>query len=186
MFQYGLLFKSLAIERNYFQKDIAVPVDNEVPMDERALRTLDQILAIVKTLKDDMALLDQRISSIEARSQTDQPQQGVYRGVDMLKASSGQTPQNPSRIITNFEDIEEHLKGTYRDLDEHLKETYTALSHSNQALTANQLANLRGRKRSTISDHLNQLFKRDLVEKSRQAKEVLYTAKSKHGQYKKA
>lgn len=72
----------------------------------------------------------------------------------------------------------------FEGLEEHLKETYQTLVDSNQAMTANQLANLRGRKRSTISDHLNQLFKRDLVEKSRQAKEVLYTPKELKDLYK--
>lgn len=148
-------------------------IDNEVPMDERALRTLDQILAIVRTLKDDMAVLDQRISGIEERIQTDKSRQPVYHVVEIPGASSGQIPRNPEHIITNFEGLEEHLK-----------ETYAALSQINRAMTANQLANLRGRKRSTISDHLNQLYKRDLVEKTRHAKEVCYTVKTRNIQKK--
>ncbi|MFW9854079.1 MAG: winged helix-turn-helix domain-containing protein [Candidatus Thorarchaeota archaeon] len=140
--------------------------DNENPKGEKAQRTLEQILTIVKALKDDINLLDHRISNIEERIQPDPSKEPVYHVVEIPGVSSSQNKQNPGDFLMNFEGLEEHLK-----------ETYQTLVDSNQAMTANQLANLRGRKRSTISDHLNQLFKRDLVEKSRQAKEVLYTPK---------
>ncbi|MFW9777286.1 MAG: winged helix-turn-helix domain-containing protein [Candidatus Heimdallarchaeota archaeon] len=147
--------------------------DDENPEGEKVQRTLEQILTIVKALKDDLNLLEHRISSIEEQILPDPSKKLTYQVVEIPGLSSSQSQKNPGDLILNFEGLEEHLK-----------ETYQTLVDSNQAMTANQLANLRGRKRSTISDHLNQLFKRDLVEKSRQAKEVLYTPKELKDLYK--
>lgn len=107
---------------------------------------LDNILSIVRKLSDDVNNLDNRISKLE-------------KNLDQQK-----------EISLTFDHEEEGKKNDdkllpFNNLDEHLKRTYQILATSNKPMTASEIAERMGRSRSTISYHLNEMEKLEILEK---------------------
>ncbi len=107
---------------------------------------LDKILVIVRKLSDDVSKLDNRISKLEENLN---PRKELYLTFEQEKEE---------------ENIENNLF-PFDNLDEHLKRTYQILATSKKPMTASEIAEQMGRSRSTISYHLNEMEKLEILEK---------------------
>ncbi|MFX1282230.1 MAG: MarR family transcriptional regulator [Promethearchaeota archaeon] len=115
--------------------------DNSKSLDEK----LDKILSTVKTLGTDVKSLKNRISQLEGRID-----QKLSIPIESSESKSTERKIDP----VNFD-----------ELDEHLKRTYEILETAQKPMDASELAERMGRSRSTISYHLNQLEKKEFLEK---------------------
>ncbi|MFX0183890.1 MAG: helix-turn-helix domain-containing protein [Candidatus Hodarchaeota archaeon] len=120
------------------------PQKNET--DTTSKEKLDLILSTVMKLTEHIDNLDQRISRLEGN--LDQ------RSTILTKS-----------VISGRDLKEETKSNDFENLDEHLKRTYKILAEAEKPLTASEVAERMGRSRSTTSYHLNQLVKIDFLEK---------------------
>jgi DNA-binding MarR family transcriptional regulator len=110
---------------------------------------LTQILTILNELKGHINSLDDRISHLEGNLGGNLEQK--------LPIHAGSNENNST--------ISQKQQRNFNNLDEHLKRTYKTLAKANKPLTASEVAELMGRSRSTTSYHLNQLEKIGVLEK---------------------
>ncbi|MHA1331058.1 MAG: helix-turn-helix domain-containing protein [Candidatus Hodarchaeales archaeon] len=106
-------------------------------------KKLDLILDTLMSLKNDIDMLDRRISKIESKDD--------FKSIILPDKSQKQISKT---VIKDF-----------GDLDDHLKHTYQVLASENKPMTASEVAERMGRSRSTTSYHLNQLEKLHFLEK---------------------
>jgi DNA-binding transcriptional regulator GbsR (MarR family) len=107
---------------------------------------LDQILSTVKKLSDDVNNLENRISKLEENL----------------------VQQKDNTLSFEYEKEEENKEVKvlpFNNLDEHLKRTYQILATARKPMTASEIAEQMGRSRSTISYHLNEMEKLEILEK---------------------
>lgn len=106
---------------------------------------LDEILSSVNELRTHIDNLDHRISRLEGH---------IDRSLSISTKSN--------ILKSTVENIEQT---DFDNLDEHLKRTYKTLAEAQEPLTASDLAERMGRSRSTTSYHLNTLEKMGILEK---------------------
>ncbi len=104
---------------------------------------LDKILAVVKSLSDNIGLLDSRISALEGRLQ--------------------QSTEPPGSKVTK---INSNPQVNFDEKDMMLERAYEVLAKENRPMTTQEVAEEIGRSRSTTSQYLNELHNRNLLTKS--------------------
>ena len=109
------------------------------PTDEK----LERILAVVKSLSDNIGILDKRLSALEGR----------------LKQST-EAPQ--SKLVK----LNSHPQVNFDEKDKMLERAYVVLAKENRPMTTQEVAEVIGRSRSTTSQYLNEINNRNLLTKS--------------------
>jgi predicted HTH transcriptional regulator len=104
---------------------------------------LDKILTVVKSLSDNISILDKRISALEG---------SLQQSTEIPVSKASKIDSNPQ---VNFD-----------EKDKMLERAYTILAKENRPMTTQEVAEEIGRSRSTTSQYLNELHNRNLLTKT--------------------
>jgi hypothetical protein len=110
-------------------------------------KKLDNILSSVESLSKQVYVIDQRLSKIEHRMNSQS-----YDSVSTL-------PSEPTDSVSKPE-------VDFNDKDEMLKRAYDVLASAPRPLTTQEVADKIGRSRSATSQYLNELHQRNLLLKT--------------------